>query len=161
MLSRTDVVGLVAVSLLAGCGRIDYDPQGRAARDASAPPIDASSSLDAGEAGTPPCPAGTEEIDGLASRVCIDLAQSGSISYQQSAAACASAGKRLCSDAEWLAGCDQLSPAIATDMIDDWEWVADLASDGVARKRGAGSCAGMSTHEIYVDAYGYRCCLDL
>jgi hypothetical protein len=47
-----------------------------------------------------------------------------------------------------------------TDMVNQgYEWVAEEDS-GVAHKRGESGCDDASAHEIFVDPYGYRCCLD-
>jgi hypothetical protein len=43
----------------------------------------------------------------------------------------------------------------------EWEWVADLVTQNEAAKRGFSACGSMSSHEIFVDPYDYRCCVDI
>lgn len=168
-------MGLVAVAfaLTFGCGRVGYDPQpsldaGPGGGDAGDPSSDAGGSLDAGsrdagtDAGPPECPTEMAEIAGWSSRVCIDTVQSGDLTWVEGSAFCADQGKRFCTDAEWFEGCNQHSGTASLDMIDDWEWVADLITPTEAGKRGgSGACDTTSSHQIDTDPYGVRCCLDL
>jgi hypothetical protein len=161
---------IVALGLGLGCGRIGYDPEhldgGGAGVDTGIPAHDAGSEdggiTDAGtDAGPPECPTEMAEIVGWTTRVCMDTTQGGSFTYVESAAFCDGIGKRLCTDAEWFEGCNQYSGTASLDMIDDWEWVAELITPTVAAKRGGGACDGTSSHQIDTDPYGVRCCLDL
>lgn len=142
------------VLLLAGCGRIGIDEienQNQAADAANdAPRV---------------CPADTVAISD-SSFVCIEKAERGNMTWTAAKATCEALGRRLCADAEWATGCDQATGLI--DMFDDgggatpeWEWVAELVAPGVGGKRGYGLCADTSSHEIFVDPYDFRCCVDI
>jgi hypothetical protein len=90
--------------------------------------------------------------------VCIEQARRGAETWTNARASCMGLGRRLCADAEWFEACTMANGLI--DMVNDgYEWVAEQDS-GVAQKRGASGCDDMSAHEIFVDRYGYRCCLD-
>ena len=122
--------------LTAACGRLGYD----AAIDA-----------------IPVCPSDTTEII-AGSQVCIERAQRGNLTWTNSVASCNSLGRRLCTDMEWYTAC--INASGLTNMTgDSYEWVAEM-SNGIGSKRGASGCTDMSSHEIYVDPYGYRCCVD-
>jgi hypothetical protein len=144
------VAGLLPLGWLAlagGCGRLDFD--------ARLQPSDASidTAVDA-PAGCPP--AMTAIAPGRT--VCIEQARRGSETWTNAKASCAALGRRLCADAEWFEACTMASGL--TDMINDgYEWVAE-ESNNVAQKRGASGCDDMSSHEIFVDPYGFRCCVD-
>lgn len=143
---RLSLLGWLA--LAGGCGRLDFDAR-------MAPPSDASVDAAIDAAG---CPAATTPI-AAGSTVCIEQARRGSETWTNARASCMALGRRLCADAEWFEACEMASGL--TDMINDgYEWVAE-ESNGVAQKRGASGCGDMSSHEIFVDPYGYRCCVDL
>ncbi len=148
--TAVSVVGLPLLGWLAlagGCGRLDFDTRVQPG-DAS---IDSAVDAPAG------CPAATTPI-APGSTVCIEQARRGSETWTNAKASCMALGRRLCADAEWFEACTMASGL--TDMINDgYEWVAE-ESGGVAQKRGASGCNDMSAHEIFVDPYGYRCCVD-
>jgi hypothetical protein len=134
------------LALAGGCGRLDFD--------ARTPPSDASIDVAITVA---LCPAATTPI-AAGSTVCIEQARRGSETWTDARASCMALGRRLCADAEWFEACTMASGL--TDMVNDgYEWVAEQSS-GVAQKRGASGCTDMSSHEIFVDPYGFRCCLD-
>ncbi len=147
---------LVAGGLLAlcACGRLGYESR-RGEPDAA---IDASvdAATDAPTDAAPVCPAGTTEISAGAA-VCIEQAQRGSLTWTDAKADCESLGRRLCADAEWATACVN-AVGMQAMINDDWEWVAE-ESGGVAGKRGNLTCDDISSHEIFVDPYGYRCCV--
>lgn len=157
-------------SIVAGCGRIGID-QREAPGDAAA--LDGPSAPDA-PADTAPkvCPADTTEL-GAGSTTCIEVTERGLASWVDAAAACATVGRRLCTDAEWSLACTQASGLV--DMFDDqtgegsgsgsgggsasnWEWTADMTA-GEATKRGYLSCDDLATHGINDGAYDFRCCV--
>jgi hypothetical protein len=107
----------------------------------------------------PPCPTGMLLITGGAGGdFCIDADQSAGDTWTNAGTICGGRGARLCADAEWLEACG-MSPVGLADMLGDWEWVVELESASAARKRGFSSCSSISSHEIFVDPYPYRCCL--
>lgn len=139
------------LALAAGCGRLDFDartqPSDASIDTAGDPAIDA----------PPGCPSGTTPTR-PGSQVCIEQARRGSDTWTRASASCLALGRRLCADAEWFEACKMASGL--TDMVNDgYEWVAEEDS-GVAHKRGESGCDDASAHEIFVDPYGYRCCLD-
>lgn len=147
-------VGSAMLVLAAACGRIGYDE--RRSVDAAtvvdvaitsdAPPIDAPAV----------CPVDALEI-APGSTVCIEIAQRGSDPWTTAKSICEGLGRRLCADAEWLAGCTN-QPTLMNMVGDDYEWVAEEAA-GIAQKRGASACEDSSSHSV-TDPYGYRCCVD-
>jgi hypothetical protein len=138
---------LFGLVLVCGCGRIGFDGVSRIDDPPPGP--------DAG------CPGDTAKVPVTAARMsasCIEKAQRGSATWTDAKADCEGLGRRLCADAEWLAAC--LGADGVTEMIGDYEWVAEEAA-GVAKKRGSSACDDSSEHEIFVDPFGYRCCIDL
>lgn len=91
------------------------------------------------------------------SLVCIETAQRSNAAWPDARTTCTALGRRLCSDPEWLQACTVASGLV--DMVGDYEWLAE-ESGGVAQKRGNGSCADLSAHDI-ATPYGYRCCAAL
>jgi hypothetical protein len=132
----------VLLLAVAACGRVDFEAR-------SVP-------YDAAPDAAPVCPSGTTELT-AGSAVCIEIAQR-SDTWTTAKATCAAAGRRLCADAEWALACDN---AIGLDSMigPDWEWVAE-ESGGVAQKRGFAACSDTSSHEIFVDPYEFRCCVN-
>lgn len=142
---------LAWLALAGGCGRLDFDARVQPSDASIEPPAD--TSVDA----PVDCPAATTPI-APGRTVCIEQARRGSETWTNARASCMALGRRLCADAEWFTACTMASGL--TDMINDgYEWVAEEAND-VAQKRGASGCNDMSSHEVFVDPYGYRCCLD-
>ena len=135
---------LAIIMLMSACGRLGYEE--RRAEDAG---------NDASPDANPVCAADTTEIM-VGSSICIEIAQRGSATWTNAKASCMSLGRRLCADAEWFTGC--VNATGLTSTTDDWEWLAE-ESGGVALKRGSGACTATSSHEIFVDPYGYRCCV--
>jgi hypothetical protein len=132
---------LLVLVVLAGCGRLGFDT--------TESPVGG----DAPVGGV--CPGDTLEI--ADSGVCVEKAQRGIKRWVDANADCTNIGRRLCAAAEWTDGCSKL--ASLQEMVDDWEWVAEVDA-GIAQKRGAGDCAAASSHDIDSDPYGYRCCVD-
>lgn len=145
-------VALLVVA--AGCGRIGLDPianlGGDAAPDARV------------------CPSDTAAITTTAvtdaALVCIEKTERGTETWTTANATCASLGRRLCTDAEWAAACENTVGLV--DMAGDpggqnWEWVADILPSGDGGKRGYDLCSDTSSHEILVDPYDFRCCVDI
>ena len=149
---------MVVFVCIAGCGRLGYDER---RSDAAAEVVDVGSidaPLDGASIDGPAvCPVGSAEI-AVGSTVCIELAQRGTLTWTNAKADCEAINRRLCADLEWYAGC--LNTPGIMDLFINYEWVAEEAG-GVALKRGgAAPCETMSSHEIFVDPYGYRCCVD-
>jgi len=144
-------LGFAMLLAWAGCGRIGYEPR---VLDQDGPsPSD-------GQAG---CPVGTTELT-VGSATCIEQAERGTETWTDAKAICEGLGRRLCTDAEWFLGCTDAAGLV--DMANDgngnnpeWEWVAEEQA-GVAQKRGYAACTDTSSHEIFIDAYDYRCCVD-
>lgn len=137
--------------MLIGCGRIGIDPVANLAPDAV---IDAAS--DAPRA----CPADTSPID---DDTCIEKTERGTKTWVDAEMACKDLGRRLCAGAEWTLGCE-VAPGLV-EMANDsagsnWEWVAEVTDD-IGDKRGLELCTDMSAHEIFVDPYDFRCCVDI
>ena len=130
---------------LAACGRFGFDESGIGVVTPDATP-------DA----PPTCPSDTTELAPDAT-VCIEKAQR-SDTWTNAKMMCGSAGRRLCADAEWALACDNAVGLISM-VGPDWEWVAEEAG-GVAQKRGFGACSDTSSHEIFVDPYEFRCCVN-
>lgn len=167
LLSRSVLVA----GLAAGCGLVDFaqntatdatDAVDATAADGPGPAADADiasvdAQADAAAGGlvdaSLACPADMLLIP--ATSVCIDQSQRGALPWGQAAAACNALGRRLCTDAEWLAGCTGAAGLL--DATDDWEWVSDVISATDAVKRGSAACTARSSHAI-VDPYGVRCC---
>jgi len=146
----------VVLVMLVGCGRIGYEPR---EAQIDAPTTDSQPDGPV----VPVCPAGTTEITAGAS-VCVEQAERGGDTWTNAKAVCNADGRRLCGDAEWLTAC--VDAAGLVDMANDggganpnWEWVAE-ESAGVAQKRGYAACSDTAAHEIFVDSYDYRCCVD-
>lgn len=144
---RLAVVGV----LVTGCGRIGIDPIDRF-QDAA---------IDAVVDAVPVCPAGTTELE-PGSAVCIELVERGTVTWLSADAKCSMAGRRLCTDAEWLLSCRVTSGLV--DMYADeggnnenWEWTADVSS-GRALKRGFTTCDDTAMHAIETGDYDFRCC---
>jgi hypothetical protein len=136
------------------CGRIGYTE--RPLEDAAEPGDALTDALIVDTRDAPAaCPTGMTEIM-AGSNICIEQAQRGNKTWTVADATCQALDRRLCADAEWLEGCTKGSGM--TNTVDDWEWVAE--NDGsIAEKRGgAGACADTSSHEMFVDPYGFRCC---
>jgi hypothetical protein len=140
------VKAFVLLVALAACGRLGFDA-------GETPPV-----FDIDAQVTPGvCPSATVETKSD-SGVCIETAQRGIKTWVGAKDDCASNGRRLCGDAEWLGACEK-APGLQA-MVDDWEWVAE-ETGGIASKRGgAGACTDTSRHEIDIDPFGYRCCVD-
>ena len=103
------------------------------------------------------CPADTVAI-APQSTVCIELVQRGYDPWTVARDTCATLGRRLCADAEWLMACET-APTGLMDMVGPgYEWVAE-ESGGIAQKRGASSCQDPSSHQV-IDPYDWRCCVD-
>lgn len=103
--------------------------------------------------GASECPALMQAGDGY----CIDVFQQGDMTWTDASAYCAERGGDLCTTAQWQAACHD--PAQILDAeLEGWEWTNDVA-DGIAGKSGEGSCDGRSTHEIFIDPFGVRCCV--
>lgn len=126
----------------AACGRMGFE-----ARIAE---------LDAGVDVPAACPSDTTEL-APDSAVCIEKQQRRD-TWTKAKAACASIGRRLCADAEWALACDKAT-GLESMIGPDWEWVAEEAGD-VAQKRGFSACTDTSAHEIFVDPYEFRCCVN-
>ena len=141
----------VVLALTLGCGRIGYD-----ARDVV---LGDDAPTDGSAAG---CPADTTPITADAN-VCVEKVERGTATWTMARATCEGLGRRLCADLEWAAACDKASDLVNMASDSDalqWEWVADETA-GVALKRGYDACDAMSSHEIFVDPYDYRCCVDI
>ncbi len=141
------------IVLTAACGRIGYEP--RVGDD------DVDATTDTGSAA---CPTGTTELT-AGSLVCIEQEERGNETWTDATSICDGLGRRLCSDAEWFLACTDAVGLV--DMANDgaganpeWEWVSDLATAGEAEKRGYAACGDMSSHEILIDPYDFRCCVD-
>jgi hypothetical protein len=143
--------------LAAACGRIGYDEQGQNLADAT--PGD----------GSPPdtpaasCPSDTRPIAGaVVGTTCIEIDERGNATWLMARSLCTNAGRRLCTDVEWLLACQSTSGLVnmAGGLAPDWEWMADEAG-GIALKRGFDLCTDESSHEIDNGGYDFRCCLDL
>lgn len=127
---RTHVITLLGL-LIASCGRVDYEPR--------------------------ECPQGTVPVDGDAGPAfCVEVDQSAPLRWNDAQHVCESRGLALCTDEEWTRACLEVGPLLA-DMVDDWEWTSLIVEEGVAGKRGAGSCEATSSHG-FGDPYPYRCC---
>lgn len=153
---------LVFLILTAACGRIGIE-----ARSGQTPDPDAADVPDGSRLPDSPavCPVGTVAIaDG--SSVCVEQAERGTETWTTAKTTCEGLGRRLCKDVEWASACNNASGLV--NMFNDeggsnlnWEWVDDLVATDVAGKRGYDACDATSAHEIFVDPYDYRCCLDL
>lgn len=148
--------GVVLLALVA-CGRIGYEPRlDNGAADATSDTTSDTPGAD--------CPPGTLRFTSPPAVVeafaCIETAERGNATWTEAREQCTAAGRRLCTDAEWFAACEELPGLV--DMAGDgnWEWVADEDA-GVAQKRGVDVCGDTSAHEIFVDPYDFRCCVDL
>jgi hypothetical protein len=139
----------VLLIALCACGRLGYDEV--------LPEVAADGTPDAMPDAAPACVEGTLPI-AADSSVCIEIAERGNVTWTSAKADCESLGRRLCADAEWYAGCTY-QPTLVGMVDGDFEWVAE-ESAGVAQKRGPSTCEGMSAHEIFVDPYVYRCCVE-
>ncbi len=146
----------VVIVLLVACGRINLDPIENLAGDATG---------DATSDGPRVCPADTAALSAGVT-TCIEKAERGTETWTDADATCRGLGRRLCTDAEWALACDQATGLV--DMFNDeagvtpnWEWVADLVGGSEAAKRGFSLCTDTSSHEIFVDPYDYRCCVDI
>jgi hypothetical protein len=147
-------IAVVLALTLLGCGRIGIeertvDPGDALTGDSPVMRDDAPAA----------CPPGTTPIKpGVTA--CVEVAERGNETWTVAKATCEGLGRRLCTDDEWAIACDNATGLI--DMAGDgnWEWVAD-ESGGIADKRGFDLCSDESAHEIFVDPYDYRCCLDL
>jgi hypothetical protein len=113
------------------------------------------------DAAPPPCPGGTIAIAGT--NACIEAIERGTAEWTAARDTCLGEGRRLCSDAEWVAACESTSGL--ENMIGDdggtdlqWEWVAD-EFDGEAHRRGYEICADESVTSVF-DPHDYRCCVD-
>jgi hypothetical protein len=154
--SRRTLLALsVWAALASACGRLGFDAQGPRPIDGS---VDGATEGPADAAiDTAGCPVDMTAI-APGGAVCIELAQRGIATWTNAMAACTTRGRRLCGDAEWHTAC-LMATGLSGMVGDDYEWVAE-ESGGFAQKRGATSCEDKSTHEILVDPYGYRCCVD-
>lgn len=140
--------------VLGGCGRLSFEP------------IENLAASDAATDGPRVCPADTSALSaGVTAGVmtCIEKAERGYMTWTDADAKCRSLNRRLCADAEWALACDQA--AGLADMISDadgfqWEWVAEVANDQ-GSKRGYEFCGDIATHEIFVEPYDFRCCVDI
>ncbi len=142
------------VTVLAGCGRIGFSERTQVDAPADAPAsVDTPAQLIDAPA---MCPVDALEI-AAGSTVCIEIAQRGIDPWTTAKTTCEGLGRRLCADAEWLAGCTN-QPTLMDMVGDDYEWVAEEAG-GIAQKRGASACDDSSSHAV-IDPYGYRCCVD-
>ena len=142
---------LAVLVLIAGCGRIGIEPRIGELDAAVTPDVTADARV---------CPADTTELM-AGSTVCIEKTERGNDTWTNAKAACEGLGRRLCADAEWLLACDSATGLVdmANDAASEWEWMAE-ETGGVALKRGFAACGDMSSHEILVDPYDYRCCVD-
>lgn len=140
---------LLVLTLSSAC-RIGFDPVTTTA-DASPGPADVAP--DAPRL----CPADTVAI-AAGSFVCIERVQRGYDPWTVARDTCASLGRRLCADAEWLLACETAPTGLMEMVGPNYEWVAEEAG-GTAQKRGASSCQDPSAHPV-IDPYDWRCCAD-
>lgn len=140
----------LSLLLLVGCGRIGIEPRIGELADA-APDVAPDARV---------CPADTTELM-TGSSVCIEKTERGTETWTNAKATCEGLGRRLCADAEWLLACDNATGLIdmANDAASEWEWMAE-ENGGVAQKRGYAACSDTSAHEILIDPYDFRCCVD-
>jgi hypothetical protein len=149
---------LACAALAGGCGRLGFEAPGAQPGDGSVDgAADGASDGPIDGAAVAVCPADTAETH-PGGAVCIEKVQRGSATWTDAKLACVGLGRRLCGDAEWLDGCTNAA-GVSAMSGDDWEWVAEQMND-VAQKRGSTGCTDMSSHEIFVAPYGYRCCVD-
>ena len=75
------------------------------------------------------CPEGMVGIAAERGGFCIELDQTFTGDLRKAEKTCASAGKRLCSAAEWQTACEAASAGTVAlkKMIGDWEWTGTLA----------------------------------
>lgn len=139
----------MALTLLAACGRLGFDPIEPGPTDAAIDAIDAA----------PVCPSGTTAI-APGARVCIELTEHGYETWTNAVTMCAAASMRLCTAAEWVSGCTNATGLVEV-LGDNWEWVSDKIAVDIAEKRGGSSgCGDISSHVI-TDPYEVRCCADI
>ena len=103
--------------------------------------------------GSSGCPAYMIEMDGF----CIDLFQSGDMTWVDATAYCESRGATLCSPEQWVEACNMAGDTVE-GLTEGWEWTSELVTDTSALKHGAGDCTTTSPHQIDDGDYGVRCC---
>lgn len=101
--------------------------------------------------GSASCPPFMQEVDDF----CIDVFQSGNMTWIDATAYCEERGASLCNEEEWFAGCNS---GELDAIFDDWEWTSVLVSETDALKHGSGDCEATSPHTIDDGDYGVRCC---
>lgn len=171
---------LIAAGLLlpscvrAGYGSSTNDRDGGGGSDAAASDADASgpapdgrsaatdltpsetSALFDGRSATdalPACPTGMASFVGF----CIDRDQGPLDTWVDGKAWCTARAKRFCTETEWVRACNATGRGMQ-NTTDDWEWLADLASPTIAKKRGSSSCSATSSHSTTQGDYRVRCC---
>ena len=138
-----------AILVMVGCGRINLDPIENLAGDDGGPDIGGL------------CPDDTIDLQNAAN-TCIEKTERGYKTWVDADTTCRGLGRRLCTDAEWALACGM--PAGLTEMTSDvagfeWEWVAEVANEQ-GSKRGYELCGDIATHEIFLQPYDFRCCVD-
>lgn len=103
------------------------------------------------------CPEGTVAVN---TQFCIEPQERGGGDYFQAGLGCASAGLRLCTWGEFVAGCGQSLSLGLVAMTNNWEWTASTSNeDNSARIAGSGSCmAAGNSLSTGSTARPYRCC---
>jgi hypothetical protein len=141
---------------------VEVDAEADAEADADIA-VEVDAEVDGGDADldepVPPCAADMASFLDVDRLVCIEVIERPAQLWIEAEALCADHGRRLCTDAEWVAAC-HAAPARLESMTGNWEWVADLTSATSARKRGSSTCDSISSHSIDSGAYAFRCCAD-
>lgn len=103
------------------------------------------------------CPDGTRAVN---DQYCIEPSERGTGNYFEAGLACAAAGLRLCSWAEYVAACQRTIQLQLTGMASGWEWTNSTSNeDNSARVAGAGSCESAGNWLSSGSApVAFRCC---
>jgi hypothetical protein len=88
----------------------------------------------------------------------VDRQRTAAASWIQQASSCMTAGKRLCSGAEWLAACGCASTLGLTDIQGSEEWIGELVTVGVAKTSAPASCAVGGSGAVFGVTHAARCC---
>lgn len=103
------------------------------------------------------CPTGSVAVN---ANYCIDIDDSGGLSWWQSSKKCVEKDGNLCSSGQWRAACELESQLNLVNMKNNWEWVDDATSDinNDFVLWGNGDCQSVTHNGQNETGYRHRCC---
>jgi hypothetical protein len=111
-----------------------------------------------GPSGGGDCPPYMQAVESAEGPFCIDVYDSGDMTWVAAMAYCEGRGGSLCTPTQWMAACETSGESV-DGLLGGWEWTRELVDADNALKHGSSACDTTSPHSTTDGAYQVRCCL--